>query len=1320
GQRCQDLIQATIRGVLSLRPGTRNIIDIGGNSATYIELDAAGRFRSFTQNTLCAAGTGSFVDEQLARLGVSYAELRTLEHVENPPSIASRCAVFAKTDMIHRQQEGYTKAKILEGLCRSMVHTCLDGLLQGRVLTGPTVLVGGACLNSKIVYWLANDFVGEMVSLEVGHVVSAIGAALGESRQASWPPAAPPARTTGPMERRRQLRLARTSYPTFAAHRSYVREDTEVRELVPLPQGPLEIYLGIDIGSTSTKAAIVDRDRRLVLDLYRQTQGDPVGATKRILRTLLLVAGQRQLELCVLGSGTTGSGRKLIGELIGADLVINEITAHAIGAATVTTEAETVFEIGGQDAKYMRLRDGQVVDSNMNYVCAAGTGSFVEEQARKLGFAVTEVGDAVLGVAPPFTSDRCTIFMEQDIRKLLRCGSSREEVLAATMYSVIQNYLAKVVGNRKVSDRRVVFVGATARNKGLVAAFEQLLDVEVLVPTCCHVMGAFGVCMKLTDTLPRGARSSFRGFDLVETDVAISETDCALCTNYCRVTSVSSSALSDELSWGYMCGREPASKKKRDMPGLALLQTRDRLLRSFHRPAEAGRPTVGIPMALSTYQFLPLWSAFFDALGFNLVTSRQSSPELRAAGVRLAAADFCYPAKVGLGHVAHLLEDERVDHLFLPSMIENAQNEETTRSYLCPMVINKPYYGKAAIADHRRADRVFFAAVNLNWPSFRLLDFLESHLGARLGVGRGELREAWQLALCEQRRFESLCQEAGREFLQKGLQDGGSCLVLLGRPYVVYDYGVNLRLPQTIASYGHTVLPVDLLPFDRSTRRELVDSYGNMYWHFGQVILNAVEVVRSHPNLHAILLTSFNCGPDSFLCSYTEKSMGQKPLLTLELDEHASAGGYLTRLEAFFDNVASSSVKTSPKYRAGVEVRTLSDLAEDEDVVIQHNPDPLPSVYASALRRHGFRCKVLRPSSAETYNLGLKHMKGTECCPAIESAGSILAEARRSEGRSFNVIYPGTCGPCRLGQYVHKYNDVLLSRVTDARHGFITFKLNVDQLDGFGVDFKLSVFRGVVAIDVLKKMLHRTRPYERESGSADAIYERGRLAVLNAVEAGEAVDAIVSGAAEEFSALPVDRSLRRPLVGIVGEFFVRVDSFMNQDLIRTIEEHGGEAWLVDTTEWQIWGTSRSLPQYGEYGEGLTDTDGDIDGAEVLTFLEEEQDRLIGLCGELLRDRHEPHMRNVYEAARDYVDVTCPNEVLPIVGRAILFATRDGASLVVNAKPFSCLPGNMAGAVLNRVRGDVGFAFLDIAYEGSGDPNAPVRTMLANLRSTSPG
>jgi predicted CoA-substrate-specific enzyme activase len=438
-------------------------------------------------------------------LELTYQEIENIPIMESPPKIAARCSVFAKTDLIHRQHQGYSREEMWVGLCQGMVQTCLTTLLKGRRLEGLTVLTGGVSLNPHIVYWLKEKYGEQIQTFSHAHLASAIGAALFAKKKRIFHAfdlnSVKSTHFLEKKQRRPPLILEKSKVVTFKAYRSYLdSNNTEVRYITPIDEKKLAVFIGIDIGSTSTKAVLMNRDRRPLLDVYRKTLGNPVDATKKLLRAVRNWGEREDFDITFLGAGTTGSGRELIGRVIGADLIINEITAHTTGAMEIDPEIDTIFEIGGQDSKYMYTVNGFIRESNMNYVCAAGTGSFIEEQANKLGFAVEEVGEKVLGIAPPFTSDRCTVFMEQDIQVLLKKGYSREEVLAATMYSVAQNYITRVVGNKYKKPKKIFFLGATAKNVGLVAAFEQLLDVEVEVSPFSHVMGAYGVALLVLKT----------------------------------------------------------------------------------------------------------------------------------------------------------------------------------------------------------------------------------------------------------------------------------------------------------------------------------------------------------------------------------------------------------------------------------------------------------------------------------------------------------------------------------------------------------------------------------------------------------------------------------------------------------------------------------------------------------------------------------------------------------------------------------------------------------------------------------------------------
>jgi predicted CoA-substrate-specific enzyme activase len=1031
---------------------------------------------------------------------------------------------------------------------------------------------------------------------------------------------------------------------------------------------------------------------------------------KKLLKTIRNVQENNHIEFHFLGVGTTGSGRELIGKLTKADLILNEISAHALGAMDINPEITTVFEIGGQDSKYMQMKKGILVDSNMNYVCAAGTGSFIEEQARKLEYSVKEIGDEVMGVEPPVTSDRCTVFMEQDIRKMLKKGYSRIEVLGATMYSIVQNYLTKVVGNRKVDPEKVLFLGATARNKGLVAAFEQLLGVEVIVPPFCHVMGAYGVCLKLMEKMKTDSyESTFDGLKFIDEKFHIQETTCKFCQNYCRITSISSDDMQD-VSWGYMCGREPGEEKKKQIPEFEMFEVRDRLLFGYKKPIDPHRQTIGIPLSLQTYTFLPMWMTFFEKLGFNTVLSRKTDGNIASRGASLSAADFCFPVKVALGHVAELLESAKTDYVFVPAVMEYSLNEATNRSWFCPCTIYEDVYARGVFKDHADFDKLFYAPLNMNWSEELLEGHFVMKISEKLGVEKERVFDALREGLAAQKGFEMECQEVGRQYLERVIQEGRTCFVFIGRPYNTHDYGINFMLPQKVASYGYPVIPIDFIPFNEKTREELGEGYQNLFWYYGQKIINAIEYVRKIENLYPIYVTNFNCGLDSYILSYAENSIGDKSMLELEFDEHSSPTGYITRLEAFFDTLEGNPKQKAEKYLAQLDLVPISAVDPSEEILLPYNPEQLPSIYASVLQRYGYNVRLLMPTQ-DTYDIGLKYSRGTECGPAIAVMGVFARELEKNPSDHINIGIGTTYGPCRYGQYVNMMNNHL-KKFPNKKITFVSADLSLGVSDSFTSDLKMEVFRGVLVLDILKRMLYKTRPYEKRTGQTDLVYEKHRELLLSAIRSGDSLDASIVKALEEFKGIEVDRSAKKLLVAVVGESSVRCDAYINQDLLKIIEDNGGEIWHMNMTEWLIWGTSRTTPAYGEY---LWKDDNHLDIDRIVTGMEMEQERMLDLCGDFLADRHEPHMAEVYEAAEEYVDRTCASETLTIAGRSVLFAKRDHADLVVNVKPFSCLPGNVTEAILNRIKIDVNVPIITITYERGGDPNAPVRTMLQNLK-----
>jgi predicted CoA-substrate-specific enzyme activase len=675
-------------------------------------------------------------------------------------------------------------------------------------------------------------------------------------------------------------------------------------------------FLGIDIGSTSTKYAMVDTLGQIVHKRYIPTRGKPVEAVQALLEHLRAHTGP---GIEIQGVATTGSGRIVVGDFLKADLVIDEITAHARGAVAIDPAVDTIFEIGGQDSKYIGIRDTHPLDFDMNKVCAAGTGSFLHELANKLGIDI--VGEfqeiALAAERPVKLAERCTVFMESDLMACHQKGAAREDLIAGLCYAVVRNYLNRVVGKRRIGER-VMFLGGPSLNKGVVAAFEKVLGRGLLVPRHREVLGAYGAAVCVREKMLAEGRgpSTFRGIERAVGDrMVFLEKTCQAdpkCQNRCKLKIYSFDGR--RSVWGGECGRYDVARGGGGR-GEDLFQVRAKVWedhmegRCATLPDDAplmeadGRPTVGMPRALYGIQDSLLWAHFFDQLGFRLVLSPPTNEEISKSGIEAMTAETCYPVKVSHGHARLLVG--RTRHLFLPVSVDMATPHARERGYYCPMVQSNAFMIRAAL--NIPAEAVLSPTLNLRADADMLALDLYAQLGRRLGVGRRQVRQALKHALERLDRFERELHSRGSRIL-KSIGPDEPLVVVTGRPYNLYDERLNLRLGRSLARIGLTALPMDFIDASRIHLRE----FSAMYWGLGARILRTARLVKAAPNYFGLHLTNFGCGADSFIEHFYKHIMGSKASLILELDEHSAASGVMTRLEAYQNVIQNSLPKRLP------------------------------------------------------------------------------------------------------------------------------------------------------------------------------------------------------------------------------------------------------------------------------------------------------------------------------------------------------------------------------------------------------------------------
>lgn len=971
----ENEFKAIASSVGRLYPEVRTVFEIGGESSKYLRL-ADGRDRKQTTGSNahtyatgiadystsgeCAAGTGSFLDQQATRLKYRVEEIGdVVAQAKCAARIAGRCSVFAKSDMIHAQQKGFSTEEVLKGLCEAVARNFKSNIVRGKAVTPSVVLIGAVSQNRGVVQALREAFRLNEEQLFVPEEyawIGAVGCAVLERDQKDEP-----------ARKQKALRqwdnaLAATGKQQDLAPLSLknvllLRDHPEASRTTPPPADGqmLSTYLGIDIGSVSTNLALLDEEGRLLHGIYLRTSGRPIEVVQEGLQEVdALFRG----KIVVRGVGTTGSGRELIGELVGADTVNDEITAHKTGAIFVHErmvkhkaasalgnnrqpgDVDTIFEIGGQDSKFISIDHGVVVDFAMNEACAAGTGSFLEEQAERMGIQIKDefAAKAMASEAPARLGERCTVFMERDVTAWMQRGTSVGDLSAGLAYSVAVNYLNRVVRGRKIGNV-IYFQGGTAYNDSVAAAFSQILGKRIIVPPHNGIIGAIGMALiaqqvtrakervqerlevgayasaaaagdsdfgTITVAPPARTISTFRGFDLNKISFQTREFVCKACSNYCDMKEITVEGR--KTYWGDKCSDKFRKRARTERkPVIAdLVSFRDRLLVDGYAPTKNGnssnKQSVGIPQAMYFYDRFPFWHTYLEGVGFDVVLSGPTDQRVATRGAEASIAEPCFPVQIAHGHILSLLRgtEERapVDFVFVPNVMDLEGPESPTPSLLCPWNQTLPFVVRSApelegFSDQFLAPTLHFR-VGPKHVKSQLADYFE-----RFGVTRRESNQAADAAYAAQSRFTERLIEEGHKACATLRATGEPAVLLIGRAYNIYDRSGNCDIPRKLRDqYGVNVLPLDFLPLDE---RPVDDLHPNMFWNSGRRILEAGRFARENPGIHVVYITNFKCGPDSFIKHFLRDVAGM-PFLVLQFDGHGNDAGYLTRCEAYLDS----------------------------------------------------------------------------------------------------------------------------------------------------------------------------------------------------------------------------------------------------------------------------------------------------------------------------------------------------------------------------------------------------------------------------------
>lgn len=1334
---------AQTRGLYALLPEARSVISIGGHDSALLVLTPSDKsfiLDDFKLNEACAAGTGSFIDQQAERIFADIEEFNNISdpqkriesilmrfmeegrRSDSPASVACRCTVFTKSDMIHLQNKGIPIKHIIAGLHEGVAKNFKSTLINNRQLQEPIAFIGGYASNMLARQGFEHILGCKITVPDHYTSVGALGTILNaiEMNQGC--------RVTS--EQIYQLKASEA----FAAVRTEplsidLHPFAECGSAGGLPHGSdlIEVYMGYDIGSTTTKLVLITPDSRVIYKRYIPTEGQPVIAIKKALRHCIETIDVNRIK--VLGVGTTGSGREVANLFVGADDVVNEVTAHARGTTHFDPTIDTIFELGGQDAKYTALGNGYVVDFRMNKVCAAGTGSFLEETANKLGIDIAgEYEDMAMRAQSPYRlTERCTVYMESDLMSYLQMGAAVEDLLAGLSQAVVHNYLNRVVEDGRIGDR-ISFQGGPSLNKSVVAAFEKIVGKPIITLPHREVMGGIGAALHAMDEIKQRRaegedfKTRFRGWDVIDQPFHHEEEICTRnpnCHNQCKLQIYR--VGNDVAIYGGDCGmyesRQQAKKRTPDFN-----RVRQELyfkhMKGLYRVAgeepvksETGKKVIGIPRALGFHQLGLFWVHLLTKLGFEVVISPETNNKIVDRGISAMTCEACFPVKISHGHTATL--KDKCDYLFLPMLIEMTANQQGNNAYYCPYVEANSYMLMAALG--LDAKKIIKPAIYFKKGKQDMqLNFAAEFKRLGLPFNAVSFERAYDESMAVLEQFDLEIKKVGAQIL-KNLGDRRA-IVVIGRPYSAYDSRTNLNLFATFSRLGIHAIPQEFLDLKDI---EVEAEYPNMYWGFGNQILQAAKYINRDQRLFGLYLTSFSCGPDSFVLHFFnhEMSRTRRPYLELELDEHSAGAGVETRLLAFIDAIKNQTQITI------LSEKEINFMPRKSKAPLSERTLYLPKMaegarcLAAAFRHLGCKAEVMPTYTSAGIEFGKKHTSGKECFPCIVTTGDMFGviEDHIKQGANVNdnlaFFMPETEGPCRFGQYTrlhrilldkYKYVDVpILSPSSEDSYRFSGY-FSDDQ----AIEFRKLAWQAIVYSDLIEKALWRIRPYEQIKGSTDRVFEDAMQLGISAIEAGGGLQLVKAAkkAARAFANIKRTQE-QKPLVGIVGEIFVRTHKESNQNLVRMLEDLGCETYTSSVAEWVEYTTHTGIE---ESTEAFRRQKSFSNAGEIAKYwLTSKYQRMIARFiaqpfSKIIKNRFDHDTEHILEETTDIFSNHINGEAILSIGSALAFA-KDGYNGVVNAMPFTCMPSTIASSIL-KVRMRNRAPFVDMVYDSSIMPN----------------
>ncbi|MBO5060922.1 MAG: 2-hydroxyacyl-CoA dehydratase [Clostridia bacterium] len=1290
----QEVI-ATKQAVSELLPETDVVIELGGEDAKILYLSGGLEQR---MNGTCAGGTGSFIDQMAILLKTDASGLNELaEQHENIYPIAARCGVFAKSDVQPLLNEGAKREDIAASILQAVVNQTISGLAQGRPIKGNIVFLGGPL---HFLPQLRKQFeetlratADSFSAPENAQLYIAMGAALvrnpGSSRLG---------------ELIQKLKTAPNVDAEITRMRPLFKNEDEKTEffdrhnLAKAKRGDIkeacgETFLGLDIGSTTIKAVLIDKDGKVLFEYYSKNEASPIVMGLAILKELY----ERLPEKAYIANACcTGYGEELMKTAFRIPEGEIETIAHYKAADFFLPGVDFIIDIGGQDMKCMKIRDGVIDSIMLNEACSSGCGSFIQTFAESLGYSTEDFAQTALeSESPVDLGTRCTVFMNSRVKQAQKEGATVGDISAGLSYSVVRNALYKVIKLRDpaLMGEKVVVQGGTFNNNAILRAFELVSGKQVVRPDIAGLMGAFGSAIIAKERYSGERADILRADEIDSFKFSGTLVRCGKCSNRCQLTVTTFDGGRKFIS-GNRCEKGAGEKQvKNDYPDLFEYKYERAFAYVPLDEEKAPRGVIGIPRVLNMYENYPLWFTFFTKLGFSVKISPRSTHEVYEKGIdSIPSESACYPAKLVHGHIKCLLE-MGVKNIFYPCVpYEQIEYAGAGNHYNCPIVTSYPEVIRNNV-DELRLD-----GMNYMYPFINLADkpSVEKQMYGVLksfGVTEKEIHEAAEAAFAELDSYKNDIRKKGEETILWLEENNKRGIVLAGRPYHV-DPEINHGIPHLITSLGFAVLSEDSVAHLGQLKRDIrvVDQWA----YHTRLYESAAEVIKNN-RLELVQLNSFGCGLDAVTTDQVQEILqaNQRIYTTLKIDEVSNLGTARIRIR---------SLKAAVKERdAGnfvpqeVEPYTINKVPFTKDYKKRHTlvfPQMSPvhfRLFEAVLNVHGYNAIVLNSVSSSDVEAGLKSVNNDACYPSILVVGQLINAftTGKCDPDNTTLMITQTGGGCRATNYIA----FLRKALKEAGYENVpVLSLNLSGLEnnpGFKLTLSLvnDLIKACVIGDLLLTMLLATRPYELKKGQTKRLYRKWLGRVYSQIVQGKkfsyrkTIDRIVA----DFDAVLVDRGERKPQVGVVGEILVKFHPGANNNIVEVIEKEGGEAVMPGLLDFMMYCFYNS--NFKSEQLGLKKSSAAICNMGIWAL-----EKYRGHVKKVLRanpkyaKRAPSHISKIAEGAKNILQLGHSTGEGWFLTGEMIELIENGVTNIACVQPFACLPNHVTGkGVIKEIR-----------------------------------